>query len=70
MFNKKFYQKIIKHYNIEKMSIKGRELFEIVNKYEFYKQRTEIWYLKPMYEVVYLLSILIAKSESKNAFEK
>ncbi len=70
MNNKKYYQKLLKKYDLTKLNTKSNELFEIVNKYEFYKYRTAIWYLKPFYEFVYILSIFIAKSESKHALRK
>lgn len=54
MNNEKYYRKLIKKYDLTKLGIKGNELFEIVNKYEFYKNKTAIWYLKPFYEFVYI----------------
>jgi hypothetical protein len=68
--NNKNYKKLLKRYDLTKLNTKSNELFEIVNKYEFYKCRTTVWYLKPFYEFVYILSVFIARCESKHALRK
>jgi len=41
------------------------ELFDIAQKYKFRKKRIREWYLKPLYELAYLLSLFLARIRLK-----
>ena len=60
-----YYTKLIKQYDYNKLNTKSVELFEIINKYELYKKKTDKPFLKPLYEIVYLITLFIAKTEAK-----
>ncbi len=61
------YEKLVRKYNLEKLDILKVELFEIVNKYQKYRHSSKKWYLRPLYEIAYVISNLIALSESRYA---
>ena len=60
-----YYTKLIKQYDFNKLNTKSVELFEIINKYELYKKKTDKPFLNPLYEIVYLITLFIAKTEAK-----
>lgn len=61
---------IEKNYDLDKLSTKGAELFEIVNKYQFYGKRVKRIYLKILYKLGYLIALHLAKKESINALKR
>ncbi len=65
-----YYKGIEKEYDLDKLSAKSAELFDIVNKYHFYGKRAKNIYLKILYKLIYCLSLHIAKKESANALKK
>ena len=64
-----YYKGIEKDYNLDKLSTKGIELFEIVNKYQFYGKRVKGIYLKILYKLGYLIALHLAKKESTSALK-
>ena len=60
-----YYSMLIKQYDFVILNTKSVELFEIINKYELYKKKTDKPFLKPLYEIVYLITLFIAKAEAK-----
>ena len=65
-----YYKGIEKDYNLDKLSTKGIELFEIVNKYQFYGKRVKGIYLKILYKLGYLIALHLAKKESASEKKK
>lgn len=66
----KYYKGIERDYNLDKLNTKGIELFEIVNKYQFYGKRTKAIHLKIIYKLGYLISLYLAKNENVCALRK
>lgn len=60
-------QEIQKMYDLEKLNIWIVELFEITNKYQKYRHTTKKWYLRPLYELVFMMSYLISEVEAAHA---
>lgn len=60
----KHYKGIEKDYDLDKLNTKGIELFEIVNKYQFYGKRVKGVYLKILYKPGYFIALHLAKKES------
>lgn len=69
MKNEELYQNIVKKYDIEKLGSKEFELFEIINKLDFYEKRTKKWYLRPFYRLTRLVAAFIVDIEAKNALK-
>lgn len=65
----KYYKEIEKDYDLDKLNIKGVELFEIVNKYQFYGKKVKGIYLKILYKLGYLIALHLAKKESTGALK-
>lgn len=65
----KYYKGIGKDYDLDKLNIKGVELFEIVNKYQFYGKKVKGIYLKILYKPGYLIALHLAKKESTGALK-
>lgn len=65
----KYYEGIEKDYDLDKLSTKGIELFEIVNKYQFYGKKVKGIYLKILYKLGYFIALHLAKKESACALK-
>ena len=53
----KYYKGIEQDYDLDKLNTKSIELFEIVNKYQFYGKRVKGIYLKILYKLGYLIAL-------------
>ncbi|MCX4274935.1 MAG: hypothetical protein OSJ27_04025 [Candidatus Gastranaerophilales bacterium] len=65
----KYYKGIEQDYDLDKLNTKSIELFEIVNKYQFYGKRVKGIYLKILYKLGYLIALYLAKKESVSALK-
>lgn len=68
-FNLEYYKGIKRKYDLDKLSTKSVELFEIVNKYQFYEKRAETVYLRFVYKLGYIIALYLAKKESAGALK-
>lgn len=67
--NLEYYKGIEKDYDMNKLSTKSIELFEIINKYQFYGKRTKKIYIRFLYKLIYHLALYLAKKESVSALK-
>jgi len=67
--NLEYYKGIGQDYDVDKLTTKSIELFEMVNKYEFYGKRAKTIYLKFVYKLGYTIALYLAKKESRNALK-
>ena len=67
--NLEYYKGIEKDYDFYKLSTKSIELFEIVNKYQFYGKKAATFYLKFIYKLGYTITLYLAKKESVGALK-
>ncbi len=58
----------IKDSDIDRLSPKHIELFEIAQKCGFYKKRSR-WFLRPVYEIAYFLILCLVKVEIRLALD-
>lgn len=59
-----YYKKLITNCHIDKLSTRNIEMIEIVNKLEFYKNRTQKTSLKILLKIASYLVYIIVKAEA------
>lgn len=64
-----YYKGIEQDYDMNKLTTRNIELFEMVNKYEFYGKRAKTIYLKFVYKLGYIIALYLAKKESRYALK-